>query len=198
MKKFALILIIAGILSAAVVAARSFYYAPNGDSGLSADYDGTSSQTTAASAIGLPTRLFIPKLGIGAKVQQVGVTKSGNMAAPNNFTDVSWYKYGTVPGMPGSAVIAGHVDNALGTPAIFIDLPKLEIGDDIYIEGESGKRLHFQVVDKEIYPYNEVPLKRLFNSDDGIYLNLITCQGEWVPAAKSAANRLVVYTKLVE
>ena len=145
-----------------------------------------------------PARLQIPKLDIDAEVQHVGVTKTGNMAAPNNFTDVSWYKYGTIPGHLGSAAIAGHVDNALGTPAIFIDLHKLEVGDDIFVLDHNHKKLHFKVVDKALYPYDQAPLERIFNTTDDSYLNLITCQGEWVPAAKSAANRLVIYTKLVE
>jgi sortase A len=199
MKKLAIILIIIGALLAALVLVRGFYYAPNGDSGLSIGLQETpDSPTVTSSNAALPSRLIIPKLEIDTDVQHVGVTRSGNMAAPNNFTDVSWYKYGTIPGNLGSAVMAGHVDNALGTPAIFIDLPKLEIGDDVYVTDEDGRRLRFQVVDKELYPYDEAPLKRIFNESGAAYLNLITCQGEWVPEAKSAAKRLVVYTKLVE
>lgn len=146
----------------------------------------------------LPSRLLIPKLSIDAHVQRLGVTNTGNMAAPDNFTDVSWYKYGTVPGFKGSAVMAGHVDNALGTPAIFYELPKLEIGDDIYVVREDGERLHFRVIDKQLYRYDKSPVEKIFNDAGGTYLNLITCQGEWVPAARSAENRLVIYTQLVE
>jgi sortase A len=196
MKKLAIILIIIGVLLAALVLARGLYYSPNGDSGLSIDPQET--PVVTSSNVALPSRLIIPKLDIDTHIQHVGVTKTGNMAAPNNFTDVSWYKYGTIPGNTGSAVMAGHVDNALGTPAIFIDLPKMEIGDDVYVTDKDGKRLRFKVVDKELYPYDGAPLKRIFNASNDTYLNLITCQGEWVPEAKSAAKRLVVYTKLVE
>ncbi|OHA91674.1 MAG: hypothetical protein A2758_00085 [Candidatus Zambryskibacteria bacterium RIFCSPHIGHO2_01_FULL_49_18] len=173
-------------------------YAPNDevDSGLEVDSSAAAIHSLPPSE--LPERLIIPKLSIDAEVQHVGVTKTGNMAAPNNFTDVSWYKYGTAPGVKGSAVIAGHVDNALGVPAIFFDLKDLEEGDEIIVVKKNGERLHYKVVDEEIYPYNDAPLKRIFNASDDSYLNLITCQGEWVPEAKSAAFRLVVYTKLVE
>lgn len=174
---------------------RGFLYAPNGDSGLLIE-KGQQSQTATAEE--LPSRLIIPKLGIDSDVQHVGITKSGNMAAPNNFTDVSWYQYGTAPGFKGSAVMAGHVDNAFGTPAIFYKLNDLEPGDEVNTVRADGKTLRYKVVDKEIYPYNDAPLKRIFNADDASYLNLITCQGEWVKEARSARYRLVVYTKLVE
>jgi len=145
-----------------------------------------------------PVKLIIPKLEIEADVQHVGVTKTGNMAAPNNFTDVSWWKNGTLPGQKGSAVMAGHVDNALGTPAIFYKLKTLELEDDVYVAGQDGTRLHYRVVDKEIYPYDQAPLERIFHDDSSSYLVLITCEGEWVPEAKSAAKRVVVYAELVK
>jgi len=191
------LLIIGAVVLALFVIWRGFLYAPNdlADSGLNTN---SAAVIGSISASEMPSRLIIPKLGIDSNVQRLGVTKSGNMAAPNNFTDVSWYKYGTAPGMTGSAVMAGHVDNALGTPAVFIDLNKLEIGDKVEVVRADGKRLRFEVVDKEIYPYDNSPLKRIFNASDGSYLNLITCQGEWVKEAKSARYRLVIYTKLIE
>lgn len=197
MKTLGKILIAIGILGALVIAGRALFYAPNDateDSGLQV----TGSAINSVTPKQLPTRLLIPKLGIDTKVQHLGVTKTGNMAAPNNFTDVSWYKFGTVPGQLGSSVIAGHVDNALGTPAIFYNLKDLEVDDDVYVTDASGKKLHFKVFDKQVYQYDKAPAEKIFNDKSGKYLNLITCQGEWVPAAKSAKYRLVVYTKLVE
>ena len=54
-----------------------------------------------------PVRLEIPKLGLDVHVQQAGIIAGNRMAAPTNFTDVAWYKYGPAPGELGSAVIAG-------------------------------------------------------------------------------------------
>lgn len=203
-------LIIGAVLVALFALGRGLFYFDNdeveieNDSGLSlvnsqvAQVSG-SKTGPQAEEFELPSRLIIPKLEIEADVQRLGVTRSGNMAAPNNFTDVSWYKYGTVPGFKGSAVMAGHVDNALSTPAVFYNLKDLEIGDDIYVVRADGKRLHYKVVDEQTYQYNDTkPLQRIFNATDGSYLNIITCQGEWVPEAKSARYRLVIYTKLVE
>ncbi|MCR4279317.1 MAG: class F sortase [Candidatus Zambryskibacteria bacterium] len=146
----------------------------------------------------LPSRLLIPKLNIDAHVQRLGITDTGNMAAPDNFTDVSWYKYGSVPGFKGSSVMSGHEDNAISLDGVFKHLEDLEIGDDVYVVREDGERLHFKVIDEQIYPYDNSPLERIFNTQDGTYLNLITCAGDWVPAAKTNDKRLVIFTQLVE
>ena len=144
-----------------------------------------------------PTRLRVPALGIDAHVQEVGVNALGNMAAPNNFTDAGWYKYGTPPGFVGSAVVAGHVDNGLALPGVFKHLDELKIGDDIYVEKKDGTELHFKVTEIQKYPYKNVPLKTLFSRRDLPRLNLITCGGTWVPGERSYDERLVVYTELV-
>ncbi len=178
-------------------------FSPVATSGASGD-----EQTVAGAVIGSttvppssqergPARLLIPKLEIDAAVQQLGVTKTGNMAAPDNFTDVSWYKFGTVPGQIGSAVMAGHEDNAISLDGVFKHLEDLEVGDDVYVVTESGERLHFRVVDSQIYPYDKSPLEKIFNTTDKARLNLITCAGDWLPAAKTNDKRLVVYTELV-
>lgn len=196
------LLILVAVLVAIFALGRGFFYFDNDevDSGVLVVENGLvlGTQSGEVTPEQLPSRLLIPKLEIDAHVQHLGVTSTGNMAAPANFTDLSWYKHGTVPGFKGSAVMAGHVDNALGTPAVFYELPKLEVGDDIYVVRQDGERLHFRVIDKQLYRYDKSPVEKIFNDSSGTYLNLITCQGEWVAAARSAENRLVIYTKLVE
>src|SRR5689334_11255756 len=70
----------------------------------------------------LPDRIIIPKIGVNAKVEQVGITFKGNMSTPKSFFDVGWYKYGTIPGNLGSAVIDGHVDNGFEMAGVFAGL----------------------------------------------------------------------------
>ena len=149
-----------------------------------------------AQATSTPVRLLIPSLGINAAVQQVGRTASGAMGDPSNFTDVAWYKYGTVPGQEGSAVIGGHLDNALALNGVFKHLDELVIGQDIQIQTASDTVLTFRVTDIEDYSYTQVP-GSFFTKTGGIYLNLITCAGTWLPQARSYDHRLVVYTTLV-
>jgi sortase (surface protein transpeptidase) len=151
--------------------------------------------TVASSS--LPSRLIIPSLKIDANIQYVGVNAAGNMRAPDNFTDASWYQYGTVPGLVGSAVLAGHVDNGLGLDGVFKHLTDLKPDDDIYIQTRGGTRLHFKVSDIEVYPYNSVPTTALFAQTDTARLNLVTCDGTWVPVGDTYDHRIVIYTRLV-
>ncbi len=155
------------------------------------------STLTLSATSSLPTHLVIPSLGIHAHIQYVGENASGNMRAPNNFTDVAWYEYGTVPGNVGSAVIAGHVDNGLGLDGVFKHLSGIALGADVSIETAGGAVLHFKVSDIEVYPYQNVP-STLFTQNDAARLNLITCDGSWVPGGNTYDQRIVIYTRLVQ
>ncbi|HEV3245450.1 MAG TPA: class F sortase [Candidatus Paceibacterota bacterium] len=145
----------------------------------------------------LPSLLIIPALSINAHVQDLGVNSIGNMQAPDNFTDVGWYKYGTVPGYIGSAVIDGHVNNGLGLAGVFLHLDQLQVGDDVYVQTIGGTMLHFVVSDVEVYPYQSVPTAQVFAQYDAVRLNIVTCDGTWVHGKDTYNERLVVYTTYV-
>jgi sortase (surface protein transpeptidase) len=142
--------------------------------------------------LGAPERLIIPAIEIDARVKAVGLTAEGNMATPGNFTDVGWYKYGTVPGERGSAVIDGHVDNGLGMNGVFKPLTELQVGDDMYVLTDSGARLHFVISELATYDYHSVPSELVFNDMSGTRVKLITCSGSWLSSAKTYDKRLVV------
>lgn len=143
-----------------------------------------------------PSRLLIPSLNIDASVQQTGLNKKGSMGVPTNFTDVAWYKYGSVPGQEGSAVIDGHVDNGLALDGVFKHLNDIKPGADIYIETKNGNKLHFVVQDIQSYPYTDAPTALIFNRGGAAWLNLITCQGDWVPDKRTYDERFVVFSRL--
>lgn len=144
----------------------------------------------------LPRQLRIPALNIDTSVLHVGINADGNMATPGNFVDTGWYKYGTVPGFVGSAVIDGHVDNALALAGVFKNLENLKPGDNIYVDTASSTQLRFVVEEVVAYPVAEVPLERVFNAKDKARLNLITCAGNWNQSQKQYSERLVVYAVL--
>src|SRR5205085_314457 len=128
-----------------------------------------------------PIRLIIPKINVSAGVQYVGVKSNGAMANPSNFTDVGWYKNGTVPGYTGSAVMGGHVDNALALSGVFKHLASLVPGDTVQVKQKDGTILDFKVDKLEYYNYLNAPAQKIFTSSDGkAHLNLITCAGTWI------------------
>ncbi len=143
-----------------------------------------------------PVRLRIPALGIDAAVQHVGLGKSGAMAVPTNYSDVAWYRYGPAPGALGSAVVDGHVDNGLSLPGVFKHLNDIKVGDRLEVVAASGAVKTFKVTDVKTYPYDAVPTELIFNRGDTARLNLITCEGAWVPGKKTYDERLVVFSEL--
>lgn len=145
-----------------------------------------------------PARLVIPKIGVNAHVQKVGIARSGNMAVPTNYTDVGWYRQGTIPGRIGSAVMDGHVDNGFGLSGVFGRLNELEEGDDIYVETENGDTYHFVVEESAMYTVEDVPLQKLFSRNDAARLNLVTCDGTWLADERMYDERYIVYAKLIE
>jgi LPXTG-site transpeptidase (sortase) family protein len=207
-KTLGISLIMIGIILAGYVLVRSVFYAPDTNITPPLNLNTATSSVVAGVITGTPettpssrqpTRLSIGVINVNAAVQYVGIKSNGAMANPSNFTDVGWYKNGTVPGEVGSAVIAGHVDNAIALSGVFKRLSELKEGDLVYITRKDGKQLTFRVDRLEYYDYKNAPNVKIFTSSDGeAHLNLVTCAGNWIKSEKSYSERLVVYTTLVE
>lgn len=146
----------------------------------------------------LPKRLSIPKLGIDAPVEYVGMDAKGNMDVPKNDNNVAWFEPGFRPGTKGNSVMAGHLDTRTGAPAVFYKLDTLEKGDRILVRGADGSSKTFIVTHKATYPYNEFPLVEVFGPSDTPRLNLITCEGRFDSTARNYSHRVVVYSELTE
>lgn len=147
---------------------------------------------------GIPKSIQIPAINVAADIEQVGLDSKKNMDVPKEAQNAGWYKYGTRPGNRGNAVLAGHLDKADGTPAVFYDLKKLEVGDSIIIENDKNQRYTYVVTKTENYPYNRFPLEGVFGSTDKYQLNLITCDGVFDKNSKNYSERTVVYAELAK
>jgi sortase A len=155
----------------------------------------TASPKPAKVTYGRPVRLIIPKLGLNAAVEYVGLTTGGAMAAPPAPDTVGWYKLGPRPGNIGSAVIDGHSGYADGTVAAFDELPRLVKGDRLYVEDANGRRAAFIVTATRLYARN-ANASDVFASTTGRRLNLITCTGSFDVTAGTHSERLVVFAVL--
>lgn len=189
-----LITVTAGVIFLATAAQALFY---NPDLEIAAPQLEAQAVALRDEQIGLPARLRIPSIEVDAAVQHVGINAKGNMATPSNFKDVAWYKYGPAPGASGSAVVAGHLDNGLGRPAVFWRLRDLQAGDTIEVTGEDGVIRRFVVTGAQIYPYKNVPTGEIFDPSGNARLALITCAGTWIPKEKTYDQRLVVFAEPV-
>lgn len=144
----------------------------------------------------VPVRLTVSSIGVNAKVEQVGKKDDGTMGTPQTFGDVAWYALGQKPGEAGNAVIDGHVNNALTTAGVFDHLSQVQVGDIITVTDASGKSLNFVVQKTETIAADSDPSASIFSTTGPSGLVLITCQGDWVPSAKSFNDRLVVFATL--
>ena len=143
--------------------------------------------------IGLPVRLTIPRIGVDAAIESVGLTPEGAMGVPADPANAAWFSAGPRPSEEGSAVIAGHYGWKDGLPAVFDNLSSLQKGDKIYIEDENGALIAFVVRELRSYGAYE-DASEVFGSIDGkAHLNLVTCEGVWNNVSKSYAKRLVIF-----
>ncbi|HVN26040.1 MAG TPA: class F sortase [Candidatus Paceibacterota bacterium] len=196
MKRLAVIVMIAAAAAVfTATAIRAAWYAPEEPQAP------PSGGAVAALADDPPVRLVIPALHIDAGVQDLGMNAKGNMMAPSTFTDVGWYDRGPAPGSSGTAVIDGHVDNGLGLAGVFRNLASIATGTDIYVRTRSGATRRFVVIRIESYPYDAAPASLIFGAGGeaaaGAALNLITCEGTWVPGGDTYDHRLVVFSTYV-
>ena len=142
---------------------------------------------------GVPVRLEIPKIGVDAALDYVGITSQGELGVPTGPANAGWYDLGPRPGEKGNAVIDGHFGYKDHIPAVFDNLHALQKGDKLYVKDIRGITVTFLVRELRTYgPADYVPA--VFRSSDGkAHLNLITCEGTWNQTQKSFSNRLVVF-----
>lgn len=147
--------------------------------------------TSTPAGVIIPARLKIPSIGVNAKVESVGIKEDGSMATPSNFDNVAWYSPGAKPGGQGSAVFAGHVNNALLRSGVFERLAEIKTGDYVTVEDAAGKALVYRVSSLRVYEPN-APTDALFATSGPPRIVLITCAGDWIPSERSYDKRLVV------
>ncbi|WP_211746085.1 class F sortase [Paenibacillus sp. Marseille-Q4541] len=145
----------------------------------------------------IPDQLWIPSVGLKAPVEPVGLLENGQLEVPVSSKVAGVFVEGVLPGQPGNALMAGHVDNYKG-PAIFYPLKKVKPGDPVVLSDKEGKYLVFSVIAVESYLTAEAPLEKIFGNTDKEQLNLITCTGIYNRKKGEHEKRLVVYTRLLK
>jgi hypothetical protein len=156
-----------------------------------------------AGPIDVQLELQIPALKVDAPVLGVGLTSGNEMDAPKGPIDdpvwhtAFWYRGSGIPGEPGTATIAGHVDDPLGRPEIFAHLQDLQPGNLIIVHVKyTTLDITFIVKQIKVYSIQEsskpAVLKQIYGagplagtgpqpSPDGLsHLTLITCAGNIV------------------
>ncbi len=137
-------------------------------------------------------RIVIPRVKVKRAVVDIGTITNANgnlewntdkLFATNNRPDLVGHLEGSsLPGERGNTVLVGHNYDYEGS-GVFVNLHKLQVGDEIVLFTESGQEYDYQVVKVKTVSYtgnNEVDVERharfLAPSEDE-RLTLVTCGG---------------------
>ena len=143
-------------------------------------------------ALTVPARVRIPKRGIDASVDGVGVGPDGELLVPALASRVVWYQAGSVPGSSGTALLAGHVDYN-GVEGAFAQLRTLGPGDAIEIEDLAGHIRGFRVTARQLVRKNQLAVAGLTQSKGPSRLALITCGGDFDKLHRSYVDNVVIW-----
>lgn len=145
-----------------------------------------------------PVRIRIPGIGVDAPMTGLGLGADGSLDAPpaGNRNLAGWFADGTPPGAEGTAIVAGHVDNAEG-PSVFYALGSLKKGAAVEIDRRDGRTAVFSVDAVEVYEKDDFPDKRVYGATAHASLRLITCGGGFTRETGYQGN-VVAYAHLTE
>ncbi|MFF3829830.1 class F sortase [Streptomyces sp. NPDC002458] len=143
-----------------------------------------------------PVRIRIPGIGVDAPMTGLGLGADGSLDAPpaEKPNLAGWYEDGTPPGAKGTAIVAGHVDNAEG-PAVFYSLGSLKKGAEVEIDRGDRTTAVFTVDAVEVYENDDFPDKRVYGATAHASLRLITCGGGFTRETGYQGN-VVAYAHL--
>jgi hypothetical protein len=143
-----------------------------------------------------PLRIRIPAIHVDAPLTGLALTASGSLDVPPADKEnlAGWYEAGVTPGETGTAIVAGHVDNADG-PAVFYDLGALRKGSAVEVVRRDGRVAVFTVDAVEVYPARGFPDEKVYGAADRPELRVITCGGGYSKATGYQGN-VVVFAHL--
>jgi len=137
-----------------------------------------------------PLRVRVPSADIDAALAGIGLDGDGALVPPDDMATAGWF--GPVPGEPGPAVLAGHVDST-GGPAVFFRLRSVRAGDPVLVTRADGSTVRFTVTRVARYAKTAFPTAEVYGPTPDAELRLITCGGLFDRAAHSYRDNVVVY-----
>jgi sortase (surface protein transpeptidase) len=142
-------------------------------------------------------RVRVPSLGIDSTLETLAIDGStGELLPPVDYGKAGWYADGVVPGRVGPAIIAGHVDSAIGG-AVFERLGELRPGDEILVDLSTGDELRFVMRDSAQSTKATFPTSDVYGNVPTPQLRLITCAGTFDRSIGHYTDNLIVFADLV-
>lgn len=139
----------------------------------------------------VPTRVRVPRIGVDSPLTALRLDAAGAIEPPTDFATAGWYGGGPIPGDPGPAVIAGHLDSQHG-PAVFARLGELRPGDRVQVwRGEEV--VPFRVTGTVRVPKDRFPTEAVYGPTPAAELRLVTCGGDFDRGTGHYRDNVVVF-----
>ncbi|MBR0157169.1 MAG: class F sortase [Clostridia bacterium] len=124
-------------------------------------------------------------------VDPVGYNSKGQMDTVHSAFRAGWFMYGGDPVHGGNTLIAGH-NRYSGRKGWFslIQEGKIQPGDVVVVELNSGDYTYFMVDFVERYEYDAVP-DEIMNTGGRPRLTLITCYGDYDSSIHTSRHRVI-------
>lgn len=129
-----------------------------------------------------PVNLTIKRIGVDAPIA-VTTEEGGALVIPHDVGTVGWDDQTKRPGARhGTALLAGHLDNASGDIGALHDLASVQVGDSITVETGGGDQLAYAVTAVDEYPKTALPAAIVATTGPP-RLAVVTCGGPLVESA---------------
>lgn len=144
-----------------------------------------------------PTRVSVAAISMSSTLIPTGIEPDGQLEVPpvEAPMQASWYDRSPTPGALGPAVVLGHV-NGGGKPGVFLDLIKVEPGQDILVDRADGQTAIFTVYHVDVVAKDRFPTAAVYNDTADAQLRLITCGGAFDRSAGSYEANVLVFASL--
>lgn len=143
-----------------------------------------------------PTRLHIPSLGVRSDLVDLILNAAGTLEPPASPAVPGWFTGAAIPGEPGPAVLAGHVDSRTG-PGVFFALKDLRVGAEVVVERSDGRTARYRVVEVLVVAKADFPTARVYGPTPVPELRLITCGGDFDRRTGRYLGNVVVSAVLI-
>lgn len=148
-----------------------------------------------------PRIMTIEKIGVKARIIEIGINNKGELSTPISIFDVGWYFASAKPGETGTMLMDGHNGGPTKT-GVFKNLPSLTKGDIITVERGDGTVFKYKVVDnitvslEDADEYMKTAQTSPEKGKDS--LSIITCTGEWSQSRRTYLSRQFLRAVLVD
>jgi hypothetical protein len=152
-----------------------------------------------------PVHIRAASIGVDASLVPVGILEDDVMEVPEDVATIGWYDpqrddatgegLGVIPGVQGTAVLAGHVDSRSQGRGALYRLRDLRVGDVIEVDHADGTSTVWIVTEVIRYPKVDLPYHEVFTWSGDPRLALITCGGEFDRTERSYTDNIVAYAE---